>query len=153
MTILRRLRAAAVLAVAWGILWVPFGIALQLVLVIWVMPHFPTWRDAWHLVLQGTMAGAVWGLASGALFSLALAAAERRGAVERLAGARVVLWGALSGVAFPIVMIALLMAQTDARFDDIIGPFVLMGAGLAYGALVGSALLSAARSGSPAEAA
>ncbi len=139
------------LAIVWGVLWAPFGVLLVLALAA---ARFPiSWRDALSLVAQGAVAGAVWGLVSGVLFSLALGAAERRGAVEKLAGRRVILWGALSGVMFPAVMIAVIMWRQRVGLDEVVGPFLLTGTGAVYGAIVGGLLLSAARRGTAAPAA
>ena len=150
MSFLRRLRATAVLAVAWGVLWAPFGIALYLALGMWVEGlRSPSWRDTYNLIRLGAMVGGAWGLLSGAIFSLALAAAERRGSIERLARRRVMLWGALSGVVFPTIAIATIASQQRIPDGDRLFLLGVTVTSVVYGALVAGALLAAARGPAP----
>jgi hypothetical protein len=145
MTFLRRVRAAAVLALAWAVLWAPFGAVLFVLFAGWVVDDFwLSWRDLLRLLGRGAYFGGVWGLVSGAIFAAALGAAERRGGVEHLARRRVIGWGALSGAGFP--MIAVLMLAASIRDGGVYLPGLLagMGVGALFGALVAGSLLSAA---------
>lgn len=152
--ILRRLRAAAILAVTWGVLWAPFGVALYLGLGMSVGDMPLTWRDAWHLAGLGAAVAGSWGVVSGGLFALALATAERRGSIDRLRRWRVVLWGAIGGAAFPAAVTTVLVAGMG-NFNP--GKVLLLitssAVGAVYGAIVAALLLAAARGQSPGEAA
>lgn len=141
--LLRRLRAAAVLGVMWALLCVPFGIALYFVMALWVSDLYVSGRDLWNLVVYGASIGAAWGLVSGLVFAAALAALERRGGVEHLARRRVVGWGALSGAALPITVLTLTVPLA-VLLADIVPFLMIVGAGTAYGGVVGGGLLTAA---------
>jgi hypothetical protein len=141
--LLRRLRAAGVLGLMWALLCAPFGIAIYLALAA-VATDFPlSARDLLGLVVTGVTVGTIWGLASGLVFAAALAALERRGGVEHLSRRRVVGWGALSGAAFPIVVTAVTL-PVAVLVADIVPILAIVGAGTAYGAVVGGGLLTAA---------
>jgi hypothetical protein len=140
--LLRRLRAAVVLAVAWAVLWAPFGVATELLLAVWVTGLGLSGRDMLFLVGAGAVGGALWGLASGLLFSAALAAVERRGAVEHLERRRILGWGALSGAAFPTVLFAVIDQGSATLLDAIVAALAIIGLSASYGALVASLLTS-----------
>jgi hypothetical protein len=147
--LLRRVRAAVVLAVIWAVVWAPFSVALFLVM-LWQAADFSplTWHDIKHIVMRGALVGCAWGLVSGVVFTTALAAAERGAAVERLAQRRVVGWGALSGAALPLIILgATLLTEELSRLR--IGPVlvVLIGLGAAVGTLVAAGLMTLARRG------
>lgn len=155
MAFLRRLRAASVLALAWAVLWAPFGAAMYVLLIAWVVDFSLSRRDALYGAAGGTAAGAVWGVVSGTIFAAALAAVERSGGIERLARRRVISWGALSGAVFPVVLGATVASITGSvrGVSAILSLLAVVGAGALYGALVAGGLLAAASGAAPTEGA
>src|SRR5829696_4741522 len=95
----RRVRGVLVSVLLWSVPWTLFGVACGTALALGA--------TSWHAVafepslpgglptalgLVGLITGALYGL----LFSLVLAAAERRGSVDTLPAWRFGLWGALA---------------------------------------------------------
>jgi hypothetical protein len=150
MSLRRRFRAAAVLAVAWAMLWIPFAVVLYLGLAGAVDGFSFTWRDVLHLAMRGVLVGGPWGLGSGAIFAVALAAAERRGGIEHLAGHRVLGWGSLSGAIFPVIVAAVVTASMGGPGGITSGLLLAVtGVGALYGALVAAGLFAVARRATP----
>jgi hypothetical protein len=107
-------------------------------------------RDLLHLVSRGVLIGGLWGLASGAIFASALAAAERRGGIEHLARHRVVGWGAVSGAIFPVIVAAVVTASKSGPGGITSGLLLAVTTvGALCGALVVAALFAVARRATP----
>src|SRR5688572_3836917 len=104
---LRRIRAALVLSVLWGIAWLPLGIGAMLLFGYY--QDLPTAvRELGFFMLLGA--------ASGAVFSTLVAAFERRGTVDRLSPPRLALWGGTAGGLIPVLLAVIVKAQLG---DDV----------------------------------
>jgi len=100
---LRKLRAALVIAGIWAIVWMPMGLALALYAgsrspqptdVLARPVSVPVFVSAWTM----------WGGMSGALFAFILGLAERRRTLASLSRVRTVAWGAIGCVTLPAVL-------------------------------------------------
>jgi len=98
--VLRKLRAALVIACVWAVVWMPIGLGLALYAssrapkpgdVIFRPVSLPLFVSAWS----------AWGAVSGALFAFILGFAERRRRVGTLSRVRSALWGALGCMTVP----------------------------------------------------
>ena len=134
------------MAVIWAVLWAPLGAALLVSAKGSNYVPSPPWSAVLEHALRGARVGAVWGLLSGAVFAATLAAVERRGGIERLLSGRVVAWGALSGMAFPAIMV-LRLGVYGPDHDAIARLLTIFGLSALYGAAVAGGLLAAARRG------
>ena len=102
---LRRIRAALVLGVLWGIAWVPFWLVFM-----WSY-GLPLGIVVEELLVPFSAISAV----SGAIFGGILTLFERRGAIDRLVPARVAAWGAAAGAVFPTVLTILILAVSEVH--------------------------------------
>jgi len=109
--VLRKLRAALVIAALWAVVWMPLGLGLALYAglrsaeptdVLARPVSVPLFVSAWT----------VWGALSGALFALILGLAERRRTLGNLSRARTAVWGAIGCVTLPAVLTVIDVLQT-----------------------------------------
>ena len=110
---IRRLRAAAIIALIWAVLGLPFGAALGV--LINRRPHFEVAPPS---TLWFTIAISLWGACSGAVFALLLRIAERGKSVATLSAARVAVWGALGCVTPPIGITIYDLASVPTSFHS-----------------------------------
>ena len=142
MSIVRKLRGMLGMAVVWGVAWAPLGALWTL--IEWADTQLGVGRAFLvpmpPLAAPMIMCGA-WGFIAGAIFSVVLAAAERRrGGLAGLSLRRTAAWGALGGVVLPATM---LMSVPAINYPWLFAALsVLFGAGSAAG---GVALLEAPR--------
>ena len=110
---LLKVRATLVIAALWVLCWVPFGLALEDVLVPLFMGPEP-WIDSPYMGLKIWI---LWGALSGLSFAIVLAFGERGRAVGRLSVLRVLSWGAIGSALVAILYSAylLLTAPTFVR--------------------------------------
>jgi len=86
---LRRCRGALGISIAWGAVWAAIFAALTVVIGI----VDPDSIDPGETVARIAWIGGVFGLVSGAVFSLLLSLAERRKTIRDLSLRRAALWG------------------------------------------------------------
>lgn len=96
---LRRCRGAVGISIAWGTVWAAIFAALTVVIGI----VDPDSIDPGETVARIAWIGGVFGLVSGAVFSLLLSLAERRKAIRDLSLSRAALWGVVGTAAFPLL--------------------------------------------------
>jgi hypothetical protein len=143
---LRRFRAALSIALFWALVWLPLGVALGL----YAGSRPPQPYDVLGrpvALLNFVTAWTMWGALSGGVFAVVLAAAERRRTIENLSTARTAVWGALGGVALPLLLIVIDMLRTPVgvrgyswRF-----PLLVLAVSAALGAGCAAATLGLAR--------
>jgi hypothetical protein len=115
--LVRRARAALVIAVLWGLLWAVGGLAIGVLLGIQaspypVLPDVGQWWFEWHrLVLTNAQLWAEGGALAGAVFAGAMTVAERGRTVRTLSHARAVGWGSIAG----LVLLATGLAWLEVR--------------------------------------
>ena len=124
MTFLRRLRGAGVIALFWGVAWLPVGIVLG-VIMGWVRFPDPRARALSFLAFWTGIA-----VVSGAVFSALLAWLERHHTVDKLSARRVVVWGALGGATVPVLSSLTVLALTDGHLTAAVPPVLLAMAAL-----------------------
>lgn len=110
--LVRALRGATVISIAWGIAWIFVGALIWLVIRV-VSPEdiAPGEGPERALPILGLV-----GLLSGFGFAALLALAERRNRLETLSLSRVALWGLLGSAAIPLLM------GTDGSMGWVTGP-------------------------------
>lgn len=130
--LVRALRGAAVIGIAWGFAWILVGAVIGLVIGV-VSPEDiePGEGPERALPILGLV-----GFLSGLGFAGLLALAERHSRVEELSLARVAVWGLLGSAAIPLLM------GTDASMGWVTGPM---------GALFAAASVAIARRAAPGE--
>jgi len=106
--LLRRLRGIMGTAAFWGLIWLPIGVVLELLLARQPTDVLPPP----FLVMIGVFTG--WGAVSGASFAVVLAIAERNHALADLSLLRVGVWGAVGCVLLPALLIALDLHHTSS---------------------------------------
>jgi len=146
-TFLKRLRGVVVSALIWAVIWGLAGASV-------VSSHFVR-RDLrggfehWEVFAGATLVFALLGAFSGAVFAVVLAAFERRRTLDQLATGRVAAWGALGGMALPLVVG--IAAASELRNLEILGPMLLFGTMMgALGAGCSTVTLALARRVPPA---
>jgi len=110
-TLIRRLRAVVVIAGAWALIWLPAGIAVGLIMNAGPPTDVRGPPTTWF-----SIAFAIWGAASGALFAVLLSLVEAGRTIANLSLGRVGLWGAVGSMALPIAITV---------FDIATGPWSL----------------------------
>ena len=97
---MRRLRAVVIIAILWGALWFLVGIPIRALTEALLHADFEPPPPFFELptVLMA------WGSVAGVAFAVFLFAAERRHTLQTLSWGRVVIWGALGALAFPIAI-------------------------------------------------
>jgi hypothetical protein len=158
-TLLKRLRAVAVLAILWAIGWSVVGAGLgayQYYFLAWPMgfislPGFASPLVA--VVLGSAFNGAEGGAISGALFALVLTVAERNRTAARLTLGRSAVWGVLGAVLVPSIMLTITMVRFPAILSDMpLLPFAIYLLCLALlGAACGLLTIALARRGTHVE--
>lgn len=110
--LVRALRGATVIGIAWGFAWILVGALIWLVIRV-VSPEdiAPGEGPERALPILGLV-----GLLSGLGFAALLALAERRNRLETLSLPRVALWGLLGSAAIPLLM------GTDGSMGWVTGP-------------------------------
>jgi hypothetical protein len=121
-TFLRRMRGVVVSSVIWAVIWGLAGTSIVLSHVLRYDPRQST--ELWQVFARATLSFAFLGGFSGAVFAVVLAAFERRRTLDELAMGRVALWGALGGMALPLVAVAATVSQIWSL--DILGPMLLL---------------------------
>ena len=98
---MRRVRAIAMLAVLWGVVWFIVGLPVRALTEALLHAEFeppPPFLEIPTILM-------VWGTIAGAAFALFLMAAERRRTLHLLRWSRTALWGALGSLPFPAVIV------------------------------------------------
>jgi hypothetical protein len=109
MRILRVLKGIAKTAIVWAIAWVPLSFGLGLVSALFGAASPP--REIWMwLVYRQAVVGAI----TGAAFAIALVALGRTRTLATLTYSRMAIAGALGGVIFPLITIAV-FARMDSQ--------------------------------------
>lgn len=137
---LRKLRAALVIAGIWAIVWMPMGLALAL----YAGSRSPRPTDLFARPASVPLfvsAWTVWGAMSGALFAFILGLAERRRTLASLSLARTVAWGAIGCMTLPAVLTVVDVLGTPAGLRGYTWRFPL--AVLAVSAGLGAACAAA----------
>jgi hypothetical protein len=140
-TLLRRLRGVLGTSLLWAVTWSLGGLALAGFLLLRnpVLRGSEGISDAFLIpvFLFGT-----WGALGGAIYAIALAMFERRRTLDQLVMARLAVWGALGGMALPLLVLgAALSAYGHAALGPVnswVIPLALtgmLGAGCATGTL------------------
>jgi hypothetical protein len=96
--VLRKLRAALIIAALWVLWWVPFGLAIEHVLWDILLPE-PRIDSPYMSVTVWV----IWAALSGLCFATVLGFGERGRAVATLSTARVLSWGAVGSTVIPIL--------------------------------------------------
>ena len=99
-TLVRRLRGALGIALTWGVLWAPIGLALGLILAALRPGDIDPGEGPGRIAAVFGVVGFLSGLGSAALLSLG----EQRKTIRQLSPARVALWGALGAAAIPLLI-------------------------------------------------
>jgi hypothetical protein len=131
MNITRRLRGLVGMATTWGVCF--STLSSLLFLVARLSGKLPVEVFGTRIVLAIAGRGFVVGALAGAVFSLVLAAAERRRTLSRLSYARVALWGFLGTAALPFIF----SAFSSANILHLPISIVVAGT-LTYGAIGGA---------------
>jgi hypothetical protein len=133
MNVTRRLRGLIGMATTWGVCF--SALSTLLFLGARLVGSLPVEMFGARIVIAIAGRGFVVGALAGALFSLVLAAAERRRTLSGLSSGRVALWGFLGTAAIPFVYSALSSANAALHL-----PISIIVAGtLTYGT-IGSAI-------------
>jgi hypothetical protein len=112
----RRLRAAAVLAVLWGAAWTVGGAALGMYRIRHGGMEFDWVRSGTDVLRYVVLFSVAWGgigAANGLAFSGVLATLGRRSARRRITAGRVAQWGAIGGLVLPTLFLVFL------AFDEV----------------------------------
>lgn len=142
MTVFRRVRAAATIALAWGVAWMLGAIGVFTFLFLRYAPAFNTYPQiVWgELVLAFSLFGLAWG-AIGALngfsFAMLLSGYGTRRSV-RIRRLNVVLLGAAAGAILPLTMVGMLLPaelRGGAGVSQLAGLFGTIALGGSLGAL------------------
>jgi hypothetical protein len=142
MSLFRRFRATAVVALLWAVLWLPFGVGLNLLVTPLRQSHgVIDWRVVWDVVAQGATMGAIWGLVNGALFALTLVAAERGRPLDRLSRRRIVTWGAVAGAGVVALLAGWAALIEQGEVTDPRRLLLALALGAVYGALLAAGIL------------
>jgi hypothetical protein len=122
-TFLKRVRGVVVSSVIWALIW---GLAGASVVLSHVVRN-DLWRsgELWHVFPRATLGFALLGGFSGAVFAIALTAFERRRTLDQLAMGRVAAWGALGGMALPLIGVGLAAASQFWSLE-VLGPMLLL---------------------------
>jgi NhaP-type Na+/H+ or K+/H+ antiporter len=146
MSVLRRFRATAVVALLWAVLWLPFGVGLNLLVTpLRQSDGVIHWRVVWHVVAEGGTMGGIWGLVNGALFALTLVAAERGRPLDRLSRRRIVIWGAVAGTGVVALLAGCAAAIDQGEVTDPRRLLLTLALGAVYGALLAAGILRITR--------
>ena len=126
---LRRIRGAVTVAVAWAAIWFLIGALLG-----WPLQWFTDSQRATTVLGSWTALGCI----SGLVFAQLLAWLERGQSIERLRPSRFGLWGTLAGAGVPLALsLALVLADPASYLTGAsAGMFALMGATGAVSAFV-----------------
>ena len=100
---MRRVRAVAMIAVLWGVVWFLVGIPVRALLERRLHADFEPPPPFFQL----PTALMIWGAIAGAAFAVFLIAVERRQTLHTLRASRVAIWGALGSLMFPLAIIFL----------------------------------------------
>jgi hypothetical protein len=133
----RRLRAAAVLAVLWGAAWTVGGAALGMYRIRHGGMEFDWVRSNADVLRYVILFSAAWGgigAANGLAFSGVLATLGRRSAPPRITAARVAQWGATGGLVLPTLFLVFLALDeaADLHADTVVA---FLGGAATLGAL------------------
>jgi hypothetical protein len=128
--LIRRLRGAVSIGVAWGLLWIAIGLILIALIGVFRPQEIDPGEGPGKVLPILGLVGFLSGLGFAALLSLA----ERRTRLDELSLTRVALWGLLGSAAIPLVM------GTDASMGWLTGPM---------GAIFATASVAIARRGTP----
>jgi hypothetical protein len=131
MNIMRRLRGLIGMATTWGVCF--SALSSVLFLAARLTGSLPMEVFGTRMVLAIAARGFVVGALAGAVFSLVLAAAERRRTLSRLSSGRVALWGFLGTAAIPFAFSAFSSANVLHLPISIIAASTV-----AYGAIGGA---------------
>ena len=110
MTWLRRLRAVGVIAVVWGLIWLPMGIVVGVVENTREVDFLPS--PTWY-----SLAFALWGVSSGAVFALLLMLSESGSKLSELSLVRVAVWGGVGCLSLPFVVTVLDLASGNWSYN------------------------------------
>ena len=137
---LRKLRAVSVIALTWGLIWLPMGVAVG------VMENHrgadfipsPTWFS---------MAFALWGAVSGALFAFLLMLSETGRKLAELPLIRVAIWGGLGCLSLPLVITGIDLASGPWTFStyDWLPVLVALAVSAALGAMCAAGTVALVR--------
>jgi len=95
--VLRKVRAAVIITVAWLVCWIPFAVGLDHFLADLLVPE-PRIDSPYTPV----RVWAIWGALSGLSFAVVLALGERGRAAGTLSTLRVLSWGAVGAALVPL---------------------------------------------------
>ena len=104
MWILRRLRGIIGTALVWGTAWAVAACGLTLVWHAWFRPRAGLAGVGFSPVLGMTLFYGIIGVWAGAVFASVLAVGDRRRTFAGLRMSRVVTWGMLGGVSYPVLV-------------------------------------------------
>jgi uncharacterized membrane protein len=127
-SLIRRLRGAVSIGVAWGLLWVAIGLILIALIGVFRPQEIDPGEGPGKVLPILGLVGFLSGLGFAGLLSLA----ERRTRLHELSLTRVALWGLLGSAAIPLVM------GTDGSMGWLTGPM---------GAIFATASVAIARRG------
>ena len=132
MNITRRLRGLVGMATTWGMCF--SALSTLFFLGVRLAGSLPREMFGARIVIAIAARGFVVGALAGAVFSLVLAAAERRRTLSGLSSGRVALWGFLGTAAIPFIYVALSSPNAALHL-----PISIIVAGtLTYGAIGGA---------------
>ena len=140
MRVFRLFRGVVLTALTWGLAWAMLGATVSLAVALFSAP------TASNLVAPGllpvTLFYGIVGMWAGGVFAVVMAISERRRAFTDLSMVRVVAWGILGGVSYPLVGLVLNKLMGGDRIGGLGAALGLTGA---FGALSAWAMLRAAR--------
>ena len=140
MRTLRLLRGVVLTSLAWGFAWAILGAVASLVSTVVSPP------DAQYVLTPGPLALMVFygilGIWAGGVFAVVMAISERRRTFADLSTRRVITWGVLGGISYPVVGTLINKIMGGGHIEGFGTALVLTGV---FGALSAWAMLVAAR--------
>ena len=112
---IRKIRAVLVIAVLWGLAWLPVGLLLGIRNQRLVDRMIPSPPNLW---LRSVVDLVLWMAASGALFSVVLGFAEAGRSVANLSRLRAALWGAVGCAMVAVLYTAYDVARRPYSWRD-----------------------------------
>jgi hypothetical protein len=140
--LMRRIRGALGMAIAWGITWAvgAAGFLAVLALVLRPIAFWPGLRGI-------TLLGGISGMISGFVFALALGVFHRNRTLADLRVSRMALWGAAAGIVVPLVLLTMtLLGGPNMTATSLFTSLGVLGL---TGAVTGAGMVRLAQAGDP----
>ncbi len=140
--LMRRVRGAFGMAIAWGITWAIGAAGLLAIIAMLFRP------DAFWAGLRGiTLLGGISGMISGFVFALALGVFHRNRTLADLRVSRMALWGAAAGIVVPLTLLTMtLLGGPNLTATSLFTSLGVLGL---TGAATGAGMVRLAKAGDP----